>query len=107
MLLCNRKDIKKGTIKMSFLIPGYDGKDEQALERRLAARPDHIRLGDQLRDQGKVRYGVAMLDDDNKMIGSVYVMNMDTREELDQYLAIEPYVTGNVWQKIDIMPYNE
>jgi uncharacterized protein YciI len=89
---------------MPFLIFGYDGKDEQALDRRLAARPNHIQLGDKLRDQGKVLYGVAMLNDDKKMIGSVYIVNMDTREEVDKYLETEPYVTGNVWQKIEVMP---
>ncbi len=89
---------------MPFLILGYDGKDEQALDRRLAVRPDHIKLGDQLREQGKVLYGVAMLDDNKKMIGSVYVVNMDTREEVDKYLETEPYVTGNVWQKIEVLP---
>jgi uncharacterized protein YciI len=89
---------------MPFLILGYDGKDDQALERRLAVRSDHIKLGDQLRDQGKVLYGVAMLDENKKMTGSVYVVNMDTREEVDKYLEIEPYVTGNVWQKIEVLP---
>lgn len=89
---------------MPFLILGYDGKDAQALDRRLAVRQDHIKLGDQLREQGKVLYGVAMLDEDLKMIGSVYVVNMETREEVDAYLTTEPYVIGNVWQKIEVLP---
>ena len=39
---------------MPFLILGYDGDDDQALSRRMAARPDHIKLGDKMRDEGKV-----------------------------------------------------
>ncbi|MCB0337528.1 MAG: hypothetical protein KDD62_14530 [Bdellovibrionales bacterium] len=89
---------------MPFLILGYDGEDEQALERRLAVREAHIKLGDQLRDAGKVLYGVAMLNDRAEMIGSVYIMNMDTREEVDEWLKTEPYMTGNVWQKVEVTP---
>jgi hypothetical protein len=89
---------------MPFLILGYDGEDDQALDRRLAVRDDHIKMGDKLRDEGKVLYGVAMLDDSEKMIGSVYVMNFDTREEVDEWLQTEPYVTGDVWKKIEITP---
>jgi uncharacterized protein YciI len=89
---------------MPFLILGYDGNDEEALSRRMAVRADHIKLGDNMRDEGKVLYGVAMLDDNKKMIGSVYVVNMETREEVDKWLEIEPYVTGDVWRKIEVMP---
>ena len=42
---------------MQFVVIGIDGKDNQALERRMAARPAHIALGDQLRDVGKMLYG--------------------------------------------------
>ena len=89
---------------MPFLVVGYDGDDEKALERRMSARPAHIKLGDQMRDEGKVLYGVAILDDTQKMIGSVYIVNMETREEVDSWLKIEPYVTGNVWKKIEVLP---
>ena len=89
---------------MPFLILGYDSDDNQALERRLAVRPNHIKLGDQMRDQGKVLYGVAMLDDNKKMIGSVYIVNMETREEVNQWLEIEPYVTGDVWRRVEVTP---
>lgn len=87
---------------MPYLVLGYDGDDDKALERRLAVREAHIKLGDKLRDEGKVLYGVAMLDDNKKMVGSVYIMNMDSKEELDKWLEEEPYVKGEVWKKIEI-----
>ncbi len=89
---------------MPFLVLGYDGEDEDALARRMAVRDEHIKMGDRLRDEGKVLYGVAMLDDSGKMIGSVYIMNFDTREELDAWLKTEPYVSGDVWKRIEIKP---
>lgn len=87
---------------MPFLILGYDGNDSEALNRRLAVRDAHIKMGDKLRDEGKVLYGVAMLDNNGTMIGSVYIMNFDTRAEVDEWLKEEPYVKGEVWKKIDI-----
>lgn len=87
---------------MQFLIIGRDGNDEQALARRLAVRDAHIALGDKMRDAGKMLYGAAILDDNDKMVGSILVCDFESRAELDQWLKEEPYVTGDVWRKIDI-----
>jgi uncharacterized protein len=89
---------------MQFLVIGYDGTDEQALPRRLAVRERHIARNDELRDAGNLLYGVAILDGDGKMIGSVLIYEFGSRTELDEWLKQEPYVTGNVWQKIEIQP---
>jgi uncharacterized protein len=45
---------------------------------------------------------VAILDETDKMVGSVYVCDFESRQELDQWLKNEPYVTGNVWQQIEV-----
>lgn len=87
---------------MQFLVLGYDGKDEEAINRRLAAREAHITLGDKMRDAGKMLYGAAILDDNEKMIGSILICNFGSRQKLDEWLKIEPYVTGNVWQRIEV-----
>ena len=89
---------------MQFIVLGYDGADEGALERRHAVREEHITLGDKLRAEGKAIFGVAMLDDDGQMIGSVYVMEFENRAELDEWLKVEPYVTGDVWRRIEVIP---
>jgi uncharacterized protein YciI len=87
---------------MQFLVIGHDGTDKQALSRRLLVRKAHIALGDQMRKEGKMLYGAAILDDNEKMIGSILICEFDSRQELDEWLKIEPYVQGNVWQKIEI-----
>ncbi len=89
---------------MQFIVTGYDGKDDQALSRRMAVREAHLALGDKMRDAGKFLYAVAILDDNIKLIGSVLICEFDSPEELDQWLKIEPYVTGKVWQKIEVQP---
>jgi uncharacterized protein YciI len=90
---------------MQFLLTGYDGPDAEALDRRLAVRDQHIALGDVLRDAGNMLYGGALLDEDDKMIGSVLILDFAGRDELDAWLKVEPYVTGNVWQRIEIQPF--
>ena len=89
---------------MQYIVIGYDGTDEHALERRLAVRAEHLALGDKLRDEGKLLYGAAMLTDSGQMKGSVLICEFSSREELDGWLAEEPYVTGDVWRKIEVMP---
>jgi len=87
---------------MQFLVIGYDGTDEKALERRLAVREAHIALGDKMRDAGKMLYGAAILDEQSKMTGSVLICEFDSRAELNEWLKEEPYLTGDVWQQIEI-----
>jgi uncharacterized protein YciI len=90
---------------MQFLVLAYDGTDQDALDRRLAVRPKHIELGDKMRDAGQSLYGGAILDANDKMIGSVIICQFDSRAQLDEWLKVEPYVTGNVWQKIEVQPF--
>ena len=87
---------------MQFVVTGYDGTDEQALARRLAVREAHIASIDKMRNTGNMLFGAAILDDHEKMIGSMIVCDVASRQELDEWLKIEPYVVGNVWHKIEI-----
>lgn len=89
---------------MQFLVLGYDAEDSQAIERRLAAREAHIKLGDTLRASGNYLYAVAMLNPKGEMCGSVVVTEFEDRAELDKWLAVEPYVTGGVWQRFEVIP---
>jgi len=87
---------------MQFIVTGYDGTDEKASERRFAVRDEHLNLANLMKNEGKFLYAAAILDENEKMIGSVMIVDFPTREELDQWLKIEPYVQGNVWQKIEV-----
>ena len=87
---------------MQFLIIGRDGKDKEAIERRLAVRQDHIDLGEQLRRSGNMWYGAALWDKNKQMIGSMLLMDFSSEKELRKWLEKEPYITGKVWKKIEI-----
>lgn len=87
---------------MQYIVIGYDGCDDKALERRLAVREAHLKTADESSKSGNWLYAAALLDDDGKMIGSMIVCDYPSREELDKWLLEEPYVTGRVWQKIEV-----
>ncbi len=88
---------------MQFIVIAYDGTDEKALERRMAVRENHLKYAQEMFDAGKWLYASAILDDDEKMIGSMIVCDYPSREELhEQWLKQEAYVTGNVWKTIKI-----
>lgn len=87
---------------MQFLLIGRDGDDSDALSRRMAAREAHLARCSDLREKGQLLYAAAILSDDEKMIGSMLVMNWPSRAELDAWLKEEPYVKGEVWKKIEI-----
>ena len=44
----------------------------------------------------------GLLDDGGKLKGSVLIMEFQNREELDEYLANEIYVTSHVWERITV-----
>jgi len=97
---------RKGGNFMQFVITAYDGKDSEALARRMSARPMHMEYIKKGIEAGTHLYGGALLDDEGKMIGSVVVVEFPSIEALkDELNKNEPYVTGNVWQEIDIKPY--
>jgi len=89
---------------MQFLIIAYDGSDDKAMERRMAAREAHLAGIVKMKEEGKAIYGVAILNDREQMIGSVLVVDYPTRADLDAWLKTEPYVAGDVWRKIEVLP---
>jgi hypothetical protein len=89
---------------MHFIITGRDGNDAGAFERRMQVREEHMRGVEEMVKQKKLLYAAAMLDDAGTMIGSTMIVDFESREALDLYLATEPYVTGRVWEHLDVTP---
>lgn len=89
---------------MEFLVVAYDGKDDGAKERRLRARPAHVENVQKMKQAGSFINGGAILDDDGNMIGSTLYVDFASRDELQQWLNTDPYVTGGVWVNIEVKP---
>ncbi len=88
---------------MHFVIIAHDGKDDQALKRRMAAREAHLATFQQHHAKGRLLYAVALLDDQGTMNGSIIVGDFPSEEALHkEWLDTEPYVVGNVWETVEI-----
>ena len=90
---------------MDFLVIAMDGADDGALDRRMAARDEHIAGIMMLKEQGHFVAGGAVLDDDSKMIGSTVIVAFPDRESVEKCIAEDPYTRGNVWQDVTIRPF--
>lgn len=90
---------------MQFLVTAYDGTDPEAPARRQAAREAHLAGARRLTREGRILVGGAILDDAGEMIGSCCVVDFPSRADVDAWLQTDPYVTGGVWQKIDVLPF--
>ncbi len=91
---------------MQFLVIGRDGTDDRAVERRSAVRQEHIALGYKMEESGNRWYGSVLLDNDGKMIGSMAVMDFPSEKEMQDWLDKEPYVTGKVWEHVEVIKCN-
>ena len=89
---------------MQFMVTAYDGKDDGALDRRMSVREEHIAGANKLKESGNLIAGGAILNENEQMIGSTMLVEFDSKAELDQWIANDPYTTGNVWQDINVLP---
>ncbi len=89
---------------MEFLVTAFDDTDAQAEQRRLAARTAHLEGANELKAAGKLIAGGAILDENNKMIGSTLYVDFESRQELNLWLQNDPYVIQGVWIDINVLP---
>ena len=87
---------------MQYIIKAYDG--EGMLDKRMEISTRHLEGIERIKEH--VICAGGLLDDEGKMKGSVLIMEYESREQLDEYLANEPYVQENVWQKIEVERMN-
>lgn len=87
---------------MQFVITAYDGAG--MLEKRMEVRPLHLEGMERLKSHLIAAGG--LLDEEGKLKGSVLIMEFQSREEVDAYLASEIYVTERVWEKITVERMN-
>ncbi len=90
---------------MQFVVIAHDGTDAEAPGRRQSAREAHLEGARRLKDTGAIVTGGALLDEAGAMTGSVVIADFESRAALDAWLASDPYVTGDVWRRIEVHPF--
>jgi uncharacterized protein YciI len=90
---------------MEFLVVARDGTDDEAIERRRRVRPTHLEAIAPRVEAGNILVGGAMLSEDGEMIGSMLLVDFPDRAAVDEWLKVDPYVTGDVWREIEVRPF--
>ena len=88
---------------MQYLVIAYDYDD--ALERRLEVRDEHVKSTKELMAKGNIINAAALIEAD-KMVGSTLFVEFENDDKLEEWLENEPYVKGKVWnyEEIQIVP---
>jgi len=88
---------------MQFIVTGYDGQDEGALDRRMAAREAHLEGAKAMAENGKWLYAAAILNEKERMAGSIIICEFHSEDRLrKEWLDQEPYILGDVWKTVEI-----
>jgi len=86
---------------MLFMVAAFDKPG--MLETRLKVRPEHLTY---LQSFGaRIKMGGAMLNDDDKPLGSLLIIEADDRASLDALLRDDPYSQAGVFERVDVRPW--
>lgn len=96
---------------MLYSIVGVD--IENSLSQRLAARPDHLKRLQDLRDQGRlVLAGPNPAIDSNDpgeagFSGSVVVAEFESLQDAQAWADADPYVDAGVYANVTVKPFKQ
>lgn len=79
-------------------------KAESGPAIRAENRPAHLEWAKALGE--KLRVGGPLLSNDGaQMIGSLLIIEYESLEALELYLASDPYVIGGLFERVEVRPY--
>ncbi len=90
---------------MGYAIVAWDGEDDGALERRMAARDRHMAVITEWAADGRLALGVPLFTPGWKPAGSLMLLEVPDRAGLDAYLEAEPFAAGGVWRRVETYPF--
>ncbi len=88
-----------------YLILANDHTDDKALQRRLEARSEHLKRLKEIKNDGKLLTGGAMINKEGNMNGSMLLVEFESEEALNEWIENDPYITSDVWEKHKIIPF--
>ena len=83
------------------------------LDKRLAARPQHLKRLEQLRDEGRLVLAgpPPAIDSDDPgpagFTGSLVVAEFDSLEDARQWADTDPYLTAGVYEQLSVKPFKK
>jgi len=96
---------------MLYAFISQDAAD--TLEKRIAARPEHVKRLEQLRDEGRLILAGPhpAIDSDEPgpagFTGSLVVAEFDSLEDARHWADADPYVSAGVYERITVKPFKK
>lgn len=86
---------------MLFMVAAFDKPG--MLGERLRMRPAHLAYLKGLGD--RIKMGGAMLNEDERPLGSLLIVEADDRKAIDALLEEDPYGKAGVFERVDVRPW--
>ncbi|RPD57323.1 hypothetical protein L226DRAFT_467600 [Lentinus tigrinus ALCF2SS1-7] len=91
----------------NFIVYAPDMTDAGALQRRLSVRPAHLEKAAEYIQGGMFKVAGAMLSPESiasptaekKMVGSVFICEAESLEDVRKFMESDVYYTSGVWDK--------
>lgn len=102
---------KLGTSFMWYMIHATDVAN--SLEKRLAARPDHLARLNELQAQGRLLLAgpTPAIDSEDPgqagFSGSLVVAEFESLEAAQQWADVDPYVAAGVYESVIVKPFKK
>ena len=96
---------------MWYAIEGFDGAD--VLQKRLAARPEHLARLTALRDEGRLLLAgpCPAIDAEDPgpagFSGSIVIADFGSLEDARAWADADPYVAAGVYTRVDVRPFRK
>ena len=96
---------------MLYAIFGEDIED--SLEKRISARPAHLKRLQELLDEGRLVLAGPhpAIDTDNPgdagFTGSLVVAEFDNLQDAQQWANADPYIEAGVYDKVSVKPFKK
>jgi uncharacterized protein YciI len=96
---------------MLYVIIGRDAAN--SLDKRLAARPDHLQRLQKLRDEGRLLLAgpFPAIDAEDPgpagFRGSLIVAEFDSLDDAQAWAQGDPYAAAGVYESVDVLPFRK
>jgi len=87
---------------MKYSVIAWDKPGPEGVELRDALRAAHMEAITQRFHEGNVIFGAGFYDDEGLVRGSLVILDVESRADVDAYLETEPFVTGELWATVEV-----
>lgn len=87
---------------MQYIITAYDAKTPEAPMHRKEVRPRHLENIAKVQQYGRFVCAGGIMNEQGTPAGSFLILDFSSREDLETYLATEPYIVEKVWETVRV-----